>query len=112
MSNTSIFQRPDALRTASAIAPRYARVINGKTPNGRLAYWLSGYKTVIIPEDYEVCGKTDDGAQLAGELVYDGRGVEYALGRRGRTHSYRNLYIRRVRKTAHERLAAKIAETA
>ena len=112
MSNTSIYNRPEAPRTASAIAPRHARVINGKVPEGRKAYWLHGYKTVVIPDGYEVCGSNDDGAEYACSLVYDGRGVEYGICRSHKTHSYRNLYIRRVRRSAHERLDAQNAAAA
>ena len=109
MSNTSIYNRPEAPRTASAIAPRHARVINGKVPGNRKAYWLHGYKTVVIPDGYEVCGSNDDGAEYACGLVYDGRGVEFGIRSSHRTHSYRNLYIRRVRSSTHEQLNTQIA---
>ena len=110
MSDDPIYDLPEAPRTAAATAPRHARVVIGVPPQNWLAHWLKGYKTIVIPEGYEVCGKDEEGARFAGRLVYDGRGVEYDLGRRGRTHSYRNFYIRRVAHKTNEQSAAKSAE--
>ena len=96
MADQDLSQYADAPRTASAIAPRHARVVVGPVPGGRRAYWISGRKTLIIPRGYEVCGRGDAGAEYACSLVYDGRGVEFGICRSTRTHSYRNVYIRKI----------------